>query len=139
MLPDSLNTNEIKNASGVEMEFSLLNRHNQGAEFRYVSEAPALHHRLNIAHAESGSGFNRIRRSKVRFDLSVFSDLDLTKVVTCSAYANIVIPIGALASYDNAKLVLANLNSFLSTTGVGTTVLFDGTGHGSATLLNGSL
>lgn len=121
------------------MEFSLLSRQNRTAEFRLATEAPATPHRLTIAHQETGSGSNRIRRSKVRFDYSVYSDIDPTKVVVCSAYANLVIPTGLLGTYTAPTLVLANLNSFLSSLGATTTILFDGTGSGSAALLAGSL
>lgn len=139
MLPDSLNTNQVKNSAGTEVEFSLNHRGNGQALFSKVGGNPSARHLLSIGHQETGTGVNRIRRSKVRFDYEVYSDLDPTKVVTISAYANLVIPVGHLTTFTSAKDCLANLNSFLATTGAGTTVLFDGTGSGSVALLDGSL
>jgi hypothetical protein len=74
-----------------------------------------------------------------RFDYTVISDVDSITPVTASAYAVTDTPIGAVTTNDAAALALANLMSFLSTTGAGTTVLFDGTGSGAVALLNGSL
>lgn len=102
-------------------------------------EQPSYPHRLNIKHAEAGSGLNLRRRSVARFDVTNVGGIDTTKTKTTSAYLVLDIPIGNSANYDDAKLVMANLLSFCATTGAATTVLFDGTGHGAASLLAGSL
>jgi len=59
--------------------------------------------------------------------------------ITVTAYTVLDFPVGASSTSAEAANVLAELMSFLSTTGAGTTVLFDCTGNGAAALLNGSL
>jgi hypothetical protein len=44
-----------------------------------------------------------------------------------------------MSAQTEAANVMAELMSFCATTGAATTVLFDGTGNGAATLLNGGL
>lgn len=139
MLNNTLNTNEIKNAAGVEQEFERLWSEGRATEFRLIGENPALEHRLRIKHVETGSGLTKRRRSLVRFDVMSISDVDNVTPVTSSAYGVTDTPIGA--TQTNAKIAeaLANLMSFLCTTGAGTTVLFDGSGNGASVLLNGGL
>lgn len=139
MLNNTLNTNEIKNSAGVEIEFTRLSTENRTTEFAKVSENPSQPHRLKIAHQELGSGLKGRRRSAVRFDLTVISDVDNVTPVTCSAYTVTDSPVGALSSTAPMQNVLANLMSFLTTTGAGTTVLFDCTGNGAKALINGEL
>jgi hypothetical protein len=139
MLSNTLNTNEIKNAAGTEVEFSRLSTADRKTEFSQITEAPATPHRLKVSHQESGSGINLRRRSVIRFDKVVASTVDATKYVTVSAYAVLDAPIGALVANTEMANVLAELMSFLATTGAATTVLFDCTGNGAATLLNGQL
>jgi len=139
MLSNTLNTNEIKNASAAEVEFQRLESNGRSTEFAQITEQPSLPHRLRVSHQESGVGIKARRRSVVRFDKTVMSGVDATLPVTVSAYAVIDIPVGAFTAITEASNVLAELMSFLSTTGAGTTVLFDCTGNGAATLLNGGL
>jgi hypothetical protein len=139
MLSNTLNTNEIKNAAGTEQEFGRLSTGPRQTEFSLLTESPSAPHRLSIAHQETGSGIRKRRRSVVRFDKTVVSTVDNVTPVTISAYAVLDAPVGALTANTELANVLANLNSFLSTTGAGTTVLFDGTGNGSAVLLAGGL
>jgi hypothetical protein len=137
MLTNTLNTNEVKNSAGTEVEFSRLSSNERQTEFSMVGELPNAEHRLKISHQESGSGFKQRRRSVVRVDKTVAGTDE--SPVTVSAYAVLDIPIGNIASYDEAKNVLAELMSFLATTGAGTTVLFDCSGNGAAALVAGSL
>lgn len=139
MLNNTLNTNEIKDSAGTEVEFTRLSTDGRKTEFAKVSESPAEPHRLTIQHSESGTGLNRRRRSVVRFDLTAVSDVDTTKYVKHSAYVVLDAPVGAVTSQAKMADVLANIQSFLSTTGAGTTVLFNGTGSGATALLQGSL
>lgn len=139
MLSNTLNTNEIKNAAGTEQEFQRLSQADRETVFGLITESPALPHRLSIKHQESGSGLTKRRRSVVRFDKTVMSTVDTAVPVTVSAYQVLDAPIGALTASTEMANVLANLISFMATTGSGTTVLFDGTGNGSAALLNGGL
>lgn len=139
MLSITLNTNEIKNASAAEVEFQRLAAEGRTVEYAQITEPPNLPHRLKISHQESGSGLNRVRRSVVRFDKNVQSTVDTTKTCVVSAYAVLSAPVGALGAQTEFANVLAELMSFLATTGSGTTVLFDGTGNGAAALISGGL
>lgn len=139
MLSNTLNTNEIKNAAGTEQEFGRIASADRQTEFALLVETPSAPHRLKIQHLETGAGINKRRRSVVRFDKTVMSTVDTTLPVTISAYCVLDAPIGALLANTEMANVLANLNSFLSTTGAATTVLFDGTGNGSTALLSGGL
>lgn len=139
MLANTLNTNEVKNSAGTEVEFSRLSTSDRQTEFSQIAEAPSAPHRLKISHLETGSGINQRRRSLVRFDKTVASTVDATKLVTVSAYAVLDAPIGALVANTEMANVIAELMSFLATTGAATTVLFDCTGNGADALLKGGL
>lgn len=140
-LSNTLVTNEIKNAAGTEIEFQRLGDGPtpRSTVFAQVGEAPALEHRLNIAHQENGQGVKRRRRSVVRFDKTVISTVDSVTPVTISAYAVLDAPVGAMAASTEFSNVLAELMSFMASLGANTTILYDCTGNGAATLLNGGL
>lgn len=137
MLATTLNTNEVKDAAGSEVEF--VRKSTEGASLVYAKSGETYNapYRLTISHSESGSGASLRRRSRIGF----------TKVVPgvstdprqCAAYVVTDTPVGDLAAQTEAKNVLANLMSFLATTGAGTTVLFDCTGSGADALINGTL
>jgi hypothetical protein len=139
MLSNTLNTNEIKNSAGTEVEFSRLSTSDRQTVFAQINESPSLPHRLTIAHQESGAGIKKRRRSVVRFDKTVMSTVDPTLPVTISCYQVEDIPVGALTAMTEPTHVNAELLSFCATTGAATTVLFDGTGNGSTALLQGGL
>lgn len=139
MLTNTLNTNEVKNASGAEREFTRLSIAERATEFALISEVPSQPHRLSIKHQETGSGLKQRRRSVIRFDKTSISDVDTVTPVTTSAYLVLDAPIGATLTDAQAKEVLANIMSFVATTGAATAVLFDCTGNGAATLLSGGL
>lgn len=139
MLNNTLNTNEIKGSAGTEVEFQRLLTNERSTVFAKIGETPSLPHRLSISHTESGSGINKRRRSVIRFDKTSISGVDSETPVTASAYTVIDAPVGALTAMTEVTEVLANLMSFLATTGAATTVLFDGTGNGAKALLEGSL
>lgn len=139
MLSNTLNTNEIKNSSGTEIEFSSLEVIGRKRVFAKVSESPAAPHRLTISHQEIGKDRNKRRRSVVRFDYTSVSDVDAITPVVNSCYIVLDTPVGELTDTNDAKMALANLLSFCATTGSGTTVLFDCTGNGAAALIEGSL
>jgi hypothetical protein len=139
MLPTTLNTNEVKNSAGTEVEFSRLKTFDRSLIFRQTTETYALPFRLAISHAESGSGINLRRRSLVRFDKKVMSTVDTSLPVVVSAYAVVDIPQGALLASTEVAHVLAALMSFLASLGASTTILYDGTGNGAAALINGDL
>lgn len=139
MLSNSLNTNEVKNSAGTEVEFSRLSTTDRKTEFSQVGETPSSPYRLTIAHQENGSGMKMRRRSVVRFDKTSISGVDSVTPVTTSGYLVLDIPVGASTSTAEAANVLANVLSFCATTGAATTVLFDGTGNGAVALLAGGL
>lgn len=139
MLSNTLNTNEIKNSAGTEVEFSRLSSSERSTVFSQINETPSQPHRLTIAHQESGSGFKLRRRSVVRFDKTVISGVDSVTPITVSAYAVLDFPVGASTSSAEAANVVAELMSFMASLGASTTILYDGTGNGAASLLAGSL
>lgn len=139
MLSNTLNTNEIKNSAGTEVEFSRLSSSDRQTVFAQIAETPSAPHRLSIAHQEIGAGMKKRRRSVVRFDKTVISGVDSTTPITVSAYAVLDFPVGASTSNAEAAHVLAELMSFLASLGASTTILYDGTGNGAAALLNGGL
>jgi hypothetical protein len=139
VLSNTLNTNEIKNSAGTEVEFTRLSINDRETIFAMISESPSLQHRLSISHQEIGSGFNRRRRSKVRVDKTTLSTVDLVTPVTSSVYTVGDFPIGALTAMTEPTHVIAELNSFMASLGASTTILYDGTGNGAVVLLTGGL
>lgn len=139
MLANTLNTNEIKNAAGVEQEFTRLSQGVRDTVFALITETPSAPHRLTIKHVESGKGVDLKRRSLIRFDKTITGQVDTTKSATISSYNVTEIPLGNLTSYDEVKNVMANLMSFMASTGATTTILFDCTGNGAATAISGTL
>lgn len=139
MLANTLNTNEVKNSAGVEVEFTRLSTSQRSTTFAQVSESPSAPHRLTISHSETGAGMKLRRRSLVRFDKTVISAVDSVTPITVSAYAVLDFPAGASTTSAEAANVLAELMSFLASTGATTTILYDGTGNGAKTLLEGGL
>lgn len=141
-LPANLTTNEVKNAAGTEVEFIYFDRPSGKSRkliYAKSGESPSLPHRITISHDETGKGIGLTRRSLLRVDYTVLGGPDGTTPVTVSAYVVVVVPQGMLADNTAQTAALANLQSLLSTTGAATTVLFDGTGHGAAALIAGSL
>lgn len=137
MLPNALNTNEIKNSAGTEVEFARRLTNGSTTEFVQVAETPNLPHRLRIAHTEVGKGVGARRRSLVQFSKTVNGvDGQPARIV---AQCTVDFPVGNLSTMAEPTHVLAELLSFLATTGAGTTVLFAGTGSGAVCLLNGDL
>lgn len=139
MLSNTLNTNEIKNAAGTEQEFGRISSSLRQTVFALLTEAPSAPHRLSIAHTEIGTGLQKRRRSLCRFDKTVISTVDSVTPVVISAYAVLDAPVGALIADTELKNVMANLNSFLSSAGASTTILYDGTGSGTTALVSGGL
>lgn len=139
-LPTNLTTNEVKDASGTEVEF-LRAGSPVGRELLFIKsgEQYNLKHRLTIGHVESGTGIRMRRRSRVGFFIDSVSGVDSVSIVRSFFYTVADIPVGALTATTVPLLGLANLNSFMATTGSATTVLFDGTGYGTAALKDGTL
>lgn len=139
MLANTLNTNEIKNASAAEMEFQRIKLGDGRTEFAKISESPALPHRLIVSHVETGSGVARRRRSLVEFNNTQASVWDGTKFVKDRVYIVCDRSIGAQSDDTTPKLLLANLGSFMFTLAGGTAFLYDGTGLGASNLLSAGI
>jgi hypothetical protein len=139
MLSNTLNTNEIKNSAGTEVEFSRLSTSERSTVFAQIAETPSSPHRLTISHQESGTGLKKRRRSVVRFDKTSVSGVDSSTPITTSAYMVLDFPVGGSTTSAEAANVLAELMSFCASLGASTTILYDGTGNGAASLLAGGL
>jgi len=139
MLSNTLVTNEIKNAAGTEEEFERLSMSERTSEFARVGEVPSYPHRLKIAHQEIGSGVNKRRRSNVTFDKTVAGQVDTTQPMKCRFSLTADIPVGNMSSNSLPNDVAANLSSFFASLGASTTILYDGTGNGTSTLVKGTL
>lgn len=139
MLSNTLNTNEVKNSAGTEVEFTRLSISDRQTEFAQIAETPSAQHRLKISHQETGLGMKKRRRSLIRVDKTTVSGVDSTTPITTSAYIVLDLPVGASTSTAEAANVLAELVSFVASLGANTTILYDGTGNGASCLLNGGL
>jgi hypothetical protein len=132
-------TNEIKNAAGGSVNFTQISLGPRESKYKQSNELPAYPVRLTIKHSETGVGTALRRRSLVRFDKTVVGGVDVTKLVTISAYAVLDYPVGNQAVDTNAKDVQAHLLSFCASLGVTTTILYDNTGNGARALLAGEV
>jgi len=140
MLSNTLNTNEVKNSAGTEIEFSRLSQGDgRKTVFSQIAETPYAPYRLTVSHQETGTGVSLRRRSLIRFDKTVVSSVDATKMVVVSAYMVLDAPIGALTTTAEMANVVANVMSFAASLGASTTILYDCTGNGAVTLLSGQL
>jgi hypothetical protein len=137
MLATILNTNEVKNAAGTEEEFQRLDSNGRSVEYSLITEAFQFPHRLLVGHQESGLGASLVRRSRVGFKKTVAGANGDPVIIEYYVVARI--PVGNLAATTEPKNVCANLMSFMASLGASTTILFDNTGNGAATLLNGGL
>jgi hypothetical protein len=141
-LPQNLNTNEIKSAAGAEVEFTrsggLPNKPNS-VRFIYAGASPAYPITMYVSHEETGSGLTLVRKSLVSFDRTIAGQIDITKQARIRMYGVLINPIGQLSSLTAPTEVMANFNSFMSSLGASTTILYDGTGSGSAAMLAGTL
>lgn len=136
-LSTDLLTNEVKNRAGTEIEFVHRSLEGRTHEYAQSGAAPNLPVSLKIAHSVTGVGIEAVRRSVVRIDKAVIGAS--AKKRTISGYKVIVAPEGDIADLNDVKDVSAMLDSFCSTTGAGTTVLFDGSGNGDSALINGTV
>lgn len=139
MLGNTLSTNQVKDAAGVEVEFEFMSSNGRTTIFKQKNENPSLPYRLTVSHVEVGQGLKRRRRSLVRVDKTILSQVDNVTPVVCSSYHVSDTPVGALTSTTEAANALANVISFTASDGSDATIKFDGTGTGAVCLLQGSL
>jgi len=138
-MPSNLNTNEVKNAAGTEVEFLGQGPDGRTREFIQKDENPSLPHRIKVQHQETGVGLKKIRSSNLRVDKWTTSTVDNVTPVPITWSLTGRIPVGAIVSVTEVKNALAELLSLVATTGAGTTVLFDCSGNGADALVNGTL
>lgn len=138
MLSNTLETNEVKDASGSGVSLERMAIDNASTVFKKIADDVANPIRLTISHSHSGTGTTKVRRSLVRFDKTVTNSTTGAKGVS-SAYVVLVSPEGVIENANNDTAVLAYLMSFLASLGASTTILYDGTGNGAAALLSETL
>jgi hypothetical protein len=142
MLPTNLNTNEVKDNSGTEIEFTrYLSGPGASLTFKGATEGPNTPFRLTVSHKEIGEGSAKRRWSVVRFDRTVDMDDVSTgaQLGKITAYTVVDLPVGLMSDFSEANAVVAALVSFLASKGASTTILYDCTGYGAEALINGSL
>lgn len=136
-LLSSLTTNEVKNASGVEMEFLGYGAVGRTKEYQLSTEGPAFPHRILLNHRVDGVGINRVRRSRLGVKITTSGMVDSTKTCEIKADCVLTVPEGQQTSDAMIKLALANLISLLASTGADTVVKFDCSGNGADALVKG--
>lgn len=141
MLPTNLNTNQVKNSAGTEVEYLFHKEEGRTREYAKSGESPALKSRLLFQHQTVGKegAFSQLRRSNFSTKEYVISDRDNLTAVPITASTTFTVPEGALLSLNAAKDVLAKHISCLASDGTDTTVKFACTGTAAEALLNGSL
>lgn len=133
----TLNTNEVKNAAGTEVEFCLRSTGpGSQCEFQQIAESPAYPHRIGISHQETGVGMAAVRRSRLGTYKTVPSTVDVTRSAPIAMYSVLVYPKGLLLADTEVKNVMAEHISLLASTGADTVIKFDCTGTGADVLLN---
>lgn len=136
-LSASLNTNEVKDRTGTEVEFVRIGGDGRSTKWAQKDESPHLPHRITLSHQESGVNAARKRRSVLRID-KVEPGSAISTPRQTSAYIVLEIPVGDITTVDLAKDCLAELTSLVATLATNT-LLYDGTGNGAVALLNGSV
>jgi len=138
MLPTNLTTNEVKTANGSELEFARQSVSERKLVFSAVIAAPSAPHTITVQHQVVGKGVLARRRSNIRIDRVVNGSISSTPR-TVTASFTIDIPVGDLDTLSIPTDVMAEMISFVASLGASTTILYDGTGNGAASLLNGTL
>lgn len=138
-LPTNLTTNEVKDASGTEVEFLHFEAVGRSKTYAKSGEAPNLPVRLKVQHQEIGTGFKARRRSNIRVEKTSISGVDDVTPVQTIVSLTLDSPVGAVEDQTEAKAALAYLMSFFASQGGSTTILYDCTGYGAAALAGGSL
>jgi len=139
MLSNTLNTNQVKDSTGAEVEFERMLTNERTSVFQKIGMQEALPHKMSIAHQESGTGMKRRRRSAFRVDLTSISGVDSVTPITDSAYIVLDRAVGASTSDTAATNVLANLLSAVASDGSDSTIKFNGTGTFASALIKGTL
>lgn len=139
MLPQHLQTNEVKDRLGAEVEFLRTSNPVAGVVFEKSGQQPAYPVRLTFSHSFVGAGLKRVRRSLLRIDKVVVSNVDASLPVIITSYKVDIVPIGAITGLNDVTDVQAHMMSLIASKGASTTILYDGTGYGAEFALNGTL
>jgi hypothetical protein len=139
-LPSNLNTNEVKDRAGTEVEFTFFDDSKpRSREWQRSNQAPYLIESIKVQHRDVGKpGFFLVRQSNLRIVKNVLSLVDNSTIVPIISSHSLQIPIGALTTFDAVKDVVAYHNTLMATIN-GTTVLFDGTGTAAAAMIAGTV
>lgn len=139
MLPESLNTNQVKDSAGAEREFIHKLYTNDGSKriFAASNEVYNLQHRLAIAHMELATGVDKRRRSMTQVIKEILGVSGVKRKIVWTN--SLEIPVGDLDSNDEVENVMAEGMSFVASDGSSTTILYNCTGSGALCLRDGSL
>lgn len=137
MLTDLLNTNEVKNAAGTEVEFETWDKSGRSHTWKQVTEPPNREHRMRVIHTTAGEGEDTVRRSNLSISKEITGVSGKKRKVIFSG--TLTSPDGDIADQTELKNVIAEFMSVMATTGAATTVLFDCTGNGADALTYGRI
>jgi len=140
MLANLLNTNEIKNSAGTEVEFGRRGSPTPNAiEYYALTEGLVTKHTLLVSHQTVGKGKLEQIQSVSIIRKTVLSTVDLVTPCTFVAQLKLTSPSGLMLTTAESANVLAELGSFMFLTGADNTFKYDGTGTGGVALLNRTL
>jgi len=141
MLPNNLNTNEVKTSAGVEVEFLYHDKQGQVAIYAIKDENPSQPQRIMFRHEEVGKpgtlGYRR--RSNMNISVTKLSEVDSVTPVTGRFNATVDLPEGHSTTRALADLLLAYAVSLLASDGSSTTISFAGNGTAAQVLADGTL
>jgi len=138
MLPDTLNTNQVRTSAGVEVELQLTLNEGRLKQWEKFPAVPSKPIKLVVQHQVISKDFKERRRSKIGVAIRHASEVDPTILVDSQAYIVIDTPQGAMNTTTVLADSIAMLLSFVGTTD-GTTLLLNGNGNGAQALLNGAM
>lgn len=142
MLSNLLNTNEIKNSAGTEVEFGRRGNPTKNAnaiEYYALTEGLVTKHTFLVSHQVVGKGKQEQIQSVVIFRKTVISTVDSQTPCTFVGQLKLTSPSGLMLTTAESANVLSELGSFCFLTGADSTFKYDGTGTGGAALLNRTL
>jgi hypothetical protein len=137
-LADNLNTNELKNEAGTEVEYLNFDKGSRMKEWFKSGEVPGLPSHLKIQHREIGEGVDKKRQSNISLYITEIGSVDTTKQAKSIGSFSTTVPIGNIPNFAKITTVMACLGSLCYTNGTNTFV-YDGTTPGAAALINGTI
>jgi len=138
MLPANLNTNEVKDAAGTEVEFTHQSEQGRKRVFQKIGELYAYPQHIIIQHDEKGVGVKKVRRSNLSIQITELSGVDSLTPITPFISLTLSLPVGLMATNATAARLCAYMGSFGWLTGADSTLKYDGSGTGIAALLAGT-